>query len=94
MIKYDSNYDNKIELLFFKLAVNLNRIFPIKFKKISKNDGILRLRNNIDFLKSDYKKIFNLSKLSIDSNGLLWSTNITSAPSGIESITLGASIPK
>lgn len=65
LIKYDSNYDNKIELLFFKLAVNLNRIFPIKFKKISKNDGILRLRNNIDFLKSDYKKIFNLYKDNI-----------------------------
>ena len=49
LIKCDFEYDEKIELLFFKLAVNLNRIFPIKFRNISKNDGILKLKNSIDF---------------------------------------------
>lgn len=62
LIKYDSSYDEKIELLFFKLAVNLNRIFPIQHRNLSKNDGILRLKKSIDFLKPDYKKIFKAYK--------------------------------
>ena len=54
LIKYDSNYNEKIELLFFEIAVNLNRIFPLKSKKISDDDGILKLKKYIDFLKTDY----------------------------------------
>lgn len=65
LIKCDFEYDEKIELLFFKLAVNLNRIFPIKFRNISKNDGILKLKNSIDFLMSDYKKIYKSYKEDI-----------------------------
>ena len=58
LINYESSFDEKIELLFFKLAVNLNRIFPMQHKNVSKNDGILRLKKSIDFLEPDYKKIF------------------------------------
>ena len=65
LIKKDSDYDEKIELLFFRIAVNLNRIFPLRYKEISKNDGILKLRKYIDFLKLDYKKIYNTYKDSL-----------------------------
>lgn len=65
LIKYDSSYDEKIELLFFKLAVNLNRIFPIKKRNISKKDGILRLKKSIAFLQSDYKIVFKEYKKHI-----------------------------
>lgn len=65
LIKYDSNYNEKIELLFFEIAVNLNRIFPLKYKKISDDDGILKLKKYIDFLKTDYKNIYYTYKDSI-----------------------------
>ncbi len=65
LIKYDSNYNEKIELLFFEIAVNLNRIFPLKSKKISDDDGILKLKKYIDFLKTDYKNIYYTYKDSI-----------------------------
>lgn len=65
LIKYDSSFNGKIEYLFCKIAANINRIFPLKHKKISKNDGILKLREYIDFLESDYKEIYDNYKNSI-----------------------------
>lgn len=62
LIKFDGEYEEKIELLFFKIAVNFNRIFPIKAKKISNKDGILKLKESIDFIESDYEEIYILYK--------------------------------
>lgn len=55
-----NKFDNveEVEILFFDIAVNLNRIIPMKYKKISYNDGILKLSKYLDFLKEDYNKLY------------------------------------
>ena len=54
-------YDNveEIEILFFDLVVNINRLIPMKFRKISYNDGILKLSDFFDFLKDDFSSIYD-----------------------------------
>jgi len=59
LIKYEDGNVEEIELLFFDICVNLNRIIPMKFKNLSKNDGILKLKEFFDFLLADYDILFN-----------------------------------
>ena len=58
LIKYDDNDVEKIELYFFDISVNLNRLIPLKRKKLIK-DGVLKLEQYFDFLYMDYKNLFN-----------------------------------
>lgn len=58
LIKYNSDNIEEIELLFFDIAVNLNRIIPMKCKKTSYNDGILKLKEHFDFMKNDYNLLY------------------------------------
>ena len=62
LIRCDFDYEKTSFLLFFRFAVNLNRIFPIKGKIISKKDGILKLKEYFDFIEEDYFKIYNQYK--------------------------------
>lgn len=54
-------YNNveEIEILFFNLVVNINRLIPMKHREISYNDGILKLSKYFDFLNSDFSKIYD-----------------------------------
>lgn len=61
LIKYKDNDIEKIELFFFDIAVNLNRIIPIQRKEIIK-DGILKLEKYFNFLHADYKELFEKYK--------------------------------
>ena len=57
LIKYANNDIENIEPYFFDIAVNLNRLIPMKSKELI-NDGILKLKKYFDFLDQDYKKLF------------------------------------
>ena len=57
LIRYSNNDIENIELYFFDIAVNLNRLIPMKSKKLI-NDGILKLKKHFDFLDQDYKNLF------------------------------------
>lgn len=54
--KYDSV--EEIEVLFFDIAVDLNRLIPMKAKTISYQDGILKFSKSLDFLKEDYNNLY------------------------------------
>lgn len=49
----------EVELLFFDIAVDLNRLIPMKFKKISYKDGILKFSNSLDFITDDYDELYS-----------------------------------
>ena len=61
LIRYIDNDVEKIELYFFDIAVNLNRLIPMKKKELN-NDGILKLKKHFDFLNTDYKNLFQKYK--------------------------------
>lgn len=65
LINCDFDYEKTSFLLFFRFAVNFNRIFPLKGKEISKIDGILRLKEHFDFILEDYLKIYKQYKEDI-----------------------------
>lgn len=48
----------EVELLFFDIAVDLNRLIPMKYKKISYDDGILKFSNSLEFIKNDYNVLY------------------------------------
>ena len=56
LIKYANNDIENIEPYFFDIAVNLNRLIPMRSKELI-NDGILKLKKYFDFLDQDYKKL-------------------------------------
>lgn len=49
----------EVEVLFFDIAVNLNRLIPMKRKKISYKDGILKLSSHFHFIENDYNELYN-----------------------------------
>ena len=57
LIKYANNDIENIEPYFFDIAVNLNRLIPMRSKELI-NDGILKLKKYFDFLDQDYKNLF------------------------------------
>ena len=66
LITHKYNNVEEIEILFFNLVVNINRLIPMKYRKISYNDGILKLSKYFDFLNDDFTKIYDNH-----SNGLI-----------------------
>lgn len=66
LIKYDAHYNENIEILFFNIANNISRLFPIRRRRINFNDWILKLEKHFDFLRDDYKKIFLNYKAEIN----------------------------
>ena len=38
LIKYDAHYNENIEILFFNIANNISRLFPIRRRRINFND--------------------------------------------------------
>lgn len=65
LLRLNPNYNNKIEVLFFDVAVNLARIFPIRRKKIDYSQGILKLEKYFEFLRRDYHEIFKKYKKEV-----------------------------
>ena len=59
LITYKYNNVEEIKILFFDLVVNINRLIPMKGRKISYEDGILRLSKYFDFLNDDFSKIYD-----------------------------------
>ena len=59
LITYKYNNVEEIKVLFFDLVVNINRLIPMKGRKISYEDGILRLSKYFDFLNDDFSKIYD-----------------------------------
>ena len=49
----------EIKISFFNLVCNINRLIPMKYRKISYADGILRLSKYYDFLNDDFAKLYN-----------------------------------
>ena len=59
-------YNNveEIEILFFDLVVNINRLIPMRHREISYNDGILKLSKYFDFLNSDFSKYIIITQMN------------------------------
>ena len=61
----------KAEEIIYLLSVQISRIVPLHGKKGSKdktlnyNDGILQLKNYVDFLENDYNDLYNNCKKAI-----------------------------
>ena len=69
LMKQKYNNVEEIEILFFDIVVNINRLIPMKKRKISYNDGILKLSKYFDFLSNDFSKIYkNFSSELINMN--------------------------
>ena len=66
LIQMNPEYNSKIEVMFFNIIDNINRLFPIRRSKINFSDGILKLEKYFDFLKNDYKNIFSSYKKELN----------------------------
>ena len=65
LINYNPKYNENIEILFFSIVGNINRLFPIRRRRPNFNDGILTLKEYFDFLRKDYNEMYSTYKEEI-----------------------------